>query len=141
MLTQGEIKAIRASWLLVAANRAELGERFYKNLFRAAPEVRPMFTNGPRVQGRKLMETLAIVVDSLDDLAPLLPTIRQLGASHAALGVRPEHFDLVGRILLQTLVEAAGEEMPNGATDAWTKAYQAVASAMINEEMPKPNRF
>jgi hypothetical protein len=43
------------------------------------------------------------VVDSLDQLASVMPAIRQLGRRHAAHGVRPEHYATVGEALIWTL--------------------------------------
>ncbi|MAC78219.1 MAG: hemin receptor [Rhodobacteraceae bacterium] len=130
MLTQTEIASIRSSWLAVATDRDRAGEVFYDNLFRTAPETKSMFNTSARVQGRKLMETLAIVVDGLDQFDALLPTLRHLGKTHAALGVRPEHYDIVGATLIKTLRDTAGGKFGPQEDAAWRKAYGTIADIM-----------
>ncbi|MGR3804448.1 globin domain-containing protein [Marinibacterium profundimaris] len=130
MLTQTEIAAIRSSWLAVVADRDRAGELFYDNLFRTAPETKSMFNASARVQGRKLMETLAIVVEGLDQFDALLPTLRHLGQVHAELGVRREHYEIVGTTLIKTLGDAAGGKLDPQQEAAWRKAYWTVADIM-----------
>src|SRR5262249_60984132 len=48
---------------------------FYGRLFDLDPSLRPMFRGDIGEQGRKLMQTLAVVVHGLDRLASLVPAI------------------------------------------------------------------
>lgn len=132
MLTKDEIAAIRESWLLVAARRKEAGLLFYEILFRKAPEVRPLFHTSPLIQGRKLMDTLAAVVDAADRMETILPVVKELGRSHVGFGARPEHFDVVGAALLETLREICGARFDARSEAAWAKAYGAIAKVMID---------
>lgn len=134
MLTPQEIETVRATWLTVVTDQARAGERFYELLFETAPETRQLFSNSPRVQGRKLMETLAIVVDALDQLDRILPALRHLGRHHAALGVKPGDYDLVGKVLLRMLQDVAGDRIDPAAVAAWRKAYGGIAAVMISPD-------
>ncbi|WP_238366468.1 globin domain-containing protein [Mesobacterium pallidum] len=132
MLTKDEIFAIRSTWLAVAGERDRTGELFYEELFKRAPQVRPMFSSSPKIQGRKLMETLAIVVDGLDNLDGLVPTIRDLGRFHANLGATAEHYHLVGEVLIETIARVAGPNMTPTARLGWQRAYAIVARIMLS---------
>jgi hemoglobin-like flavoprotein len=48
------------------------------------------------VQGARLMAALREVVSALDHLDRVLPALRELGRRHAAHGVRPEHYAVLG---------------------------------------------
>lgn len=134
MLTTPEVDAIRGSWLTIATDRAHFTGIFYGTLFREAPETRSMFSESPGDQGRKLMETLAIVVDGLDNMEPLVAKVQQLGRRHMIYGATPEHYALVGEILVQTLREASGGELDPAAEAAWRKVYDRLAGIMISPD-------
>jgi hemoglobin-like flavoprotein len=78
------------------------------------------------------MQTLTVVVKSLDRLDQLLPAVQALGRRHAGYGVRPAHFDSVGAALLWTLEQGLGEVFTAEVREAWASAYTAIASVMID---------
>lgn len=131
MFTNEEIAAIRSSWILMAANRERAGALFYQILFRRAPSLRPLFREGPQVQGRKLMDTLATVVDSIDRIELIVPVVEELGRRHVDFGARSEHFGIVGAALQDTLREICGTRFDARSEAAWSKAYAAIAEIMI----------
>ena len=130
MFSKEEVEVIRGTWMAVATNRDKAGEIFYNKLFQHAPEVKCMFADSPKVQGRKLMETLATVVDGLDRIDSLVPFVKQLGQLHTDTGVKPQHYDIVGATLIETLREMAGGRFDAKAEAAWKKAYDALAGIM-----------
>ena len=84
------------------------------------------------VQQRKiLMQTLAVVVRSLDRLEQLTAALEGLGRRHAGYGVRENHYDKVGEALLWTLREGLGETFTLELREAWAEAYYTLASVMI----------
>ena len=58
-------------------------------------------------------------------------TLRDLGGRHLGYGVRVEHYDDVGRALIATLEQALGEAFAPAARAAWTAAYGAIATLVI----------
>ena len=130
MLTPSETRAIHSSWMSVASKSTEAGEAFYRELFRIAPDVRPLFRGDMQVQSRKLMDTLATVVNSLDDPTSLVPVVESLGRRHHGYGARNRHYEAVGRALINTLREYNGSGFGSEAEAAWTKAYGALSAIM-----------
>ncbi len=86
-MTPERIALVRESFAKVRPIADDAAALFYGRLFQIAPEVRPLFPADLTEQGRKLMTTLAVVVNSLDDLPALLPVVQRLGARHAGYGV------------------------------------------------------
>jgi hemoglobin-like flavoprotein len=82
-------------------------------------------------QKKILIQTLTIVVKSLDRLDQLVPAIEALGRRHAGYGVRETHYDTVGEALLWTLGQGLGDGFTPELRDAWTEAYTTLASVMI----------
>jgi len=112
----------------------ELASRFYTRLFEEHPEVRSMFPENMAEQERKLIAALALVVRSVRDLDALAPTLAKLGKRHTALGAAPAHYDVVGKLLIETMAELAGTDWSSEVANAWETAYGWVAGTMIGTE-------
>ncbi|WP_425228293.1 globin family protein [Sphingomonas sp.] len=126
-----QIAIVQASFAQLRPIPDRVGARFYHRLFQLAPETRAMFPDDMAVQGRKLVDTLAAVVDALDHLDTILPAVRALGLRHHAYGVRDEQYGLVGLALIETLREMLGAQFDDELERAWRDAYGLVATAMI----------
>src|SRR5262249_15117004 len=107
-------------------------EIFYARLFEAAPAVRPLFagTDMPR-QRAMLLSALVLLRRSLRNLDAVVPTLRQLGARHVAYGAQPEHYPVVGAVLIGAMAEVAGEAWEPRFAQAWGEAFEVVAGVMI----------
>lgn len=103
---------------------------FYQRLFEMAPEVKPLFKGDLKEQGRKLMATISVVVNSLDRLEQVLPAVKDLAVRHVGYGVRNEHYDVVGAALIWALTTGLGERFTEAHKAAWTETYAALAGVM-----------
>jgi hemoglobin-like flavoprotein len=131
-LTAKEARVIRQSFEQAARTPEETSARFYRQLFTLDPSLRGLFHGDMREQGRKLMGTLALIVDSIDRLEQLLPTVRELGIRHANYRVEERHYATVSDALLWTLAQSAGPSFTPPARAAWRKAYDILAQTMID---------
>lgn len=131
-LTTEDITLIRETWAILTRDPDPLTEGFYEELFRRAPEYRPLFaaTDLPE-QRRKLAAALGLVVRHAHDLTPVVGPLTDLGRRHAEWGVEDAAYDVVGAALLHTIAARLGAGMVPGVIEAWTAAYTAVASTMI----------
>ena len=84
-------------------------------------------------QGRKLMATLAVVVNALTNLETILPVASALVKKHVSYGIRPEYCGQVGVALLWTLERGLGPEWTPTFAAAWTAAYTFLSDFMIKE--------
>src|SRR5919109_5370879 len=103
------LHALETSFDLVAPRGDELMDEFYTRLFAAAPAVRPLFPSDMKRQKVMLRGALVLLRKSLRDLGPIVPKLRELGARHVAYGARPEHYPVVGGVLIASMEEIAGE--------------------------------
>jgi hemoglobin-like flavoprotein len=112
---------------------------FYGRLFEVDPSLKPLFRGDLKDQGKKLMSTLKVAVQSLDRLDALIPTVQALGRRHLAYGVRDEHYDTVGACLLWTLEKGLGAAFTPEVKDAWATVFGVLAKVMkdaANEVAP-----
>jgi hemoglobin-like flavoprotein len=132
-MTPAQIQRVQESFKKVAPH-AELAARmFYDRLFVIAPEVKPLFHGDMAEQGRKLMSTLAVVVNGLTNLEGILPAAKSLAVKHVGYGVQPDHYKPVGEALVWTLQEALGDSLDGETRDAWIEAYTLLSGVMISE--------
>jgi methyl-accepting chemotaxis protein len=128
-----DLEALETSFDLVAPRGDELMDVFYARLFAAAPVVRPLFAGTD--MGRQktmLLGTLVLLRKSLRNLDAIVPRLRELGARHVAYGARPEHYAVVGAVLVESMSELAGDAWLPEYERAWASAFEVVAGAMID---------
>jgi len=127
-----DLEALETSFDLVAARGEELIDLFYAKLFAAAPAVRPLFAHTDlRRQKAMLLATLVLLRRSLRDLDAVVPKLRSLGARHVAYGAEPEHYPVVGQVLIESMADVAGAAWRPEYGIAWTAAFELVAGAML----------
>jgi hemoglobin-like flavoprotein len=132
-MTPDQIKAIQESFTKVAPISEQAAELFYGRLFEIAPSVKPLFRGDMKEQGRKLMATLAVVVNGLDNLDGILPAASALAKRHVEYGVKPTHYAPVGEALLWTLERGLGAHWTAELAAAWGAAYSVLSEFMIGE--------
>jgi hemoglobin-like flavoprotein len=126
------LEALETSFDLVAPRGDELMEVFYARLFAAAPAVKPLFAaTDLKKQKTMLLGTLVLLRKSLRDLEAIVPKLHELGARHVAYGAQPEHYPVVGEVLLASLAEIAGPAWTAEYEQAWGEALTIVAGAML----------
>ena len=132
-MTPTEVGLIKASWAAVEPIADDAAGLFYGRLFELDPALQRLFRRTDMAAQRKvLMQTLAVVVKSLDRLEQIVPAVQALGRRHAGYGVRETHYATVGEALLWTLEQGLGEAFTPDVRAAWTQAYGTLATVMID---------
>src|SRR6266852_2323262 len=132
-MNSDQVSLIQHSFAKIRPITEEAAALFYGRLFEIAPKVKPLFHGDIADQGRKLMATLAVVVNGLTDLESILPAASALAKKHVAYGVRAEHYGPVGVALLWTLERGLAAEWTSDLAAAWTEAYTMLSEYMIDE--------
>jgi nitric oxide dioxygenase len=132
-MTPEQVKAIQESFAKVAPISEQAAAMFYGRLFEIASSVQPLFHGDMKEQGRKLMATLAVVVNGLTNLEAILPAASALAKRHVGYGVKPIHYPIVGEALLWTLERGLGADWTPELAAAWSEAYGVLSDYMIGE--------
>ncbi len=104
---------------------------FYERLFTRFPQTRSFFASTDmKEQRKKLLGALALVIQNLRKPDVLTSALKGLGQRHVNYGVRPEHYPIVGAVLLETFADLLGERWTPAYHDAWAEAYEAVCAIM-----------
>lgn len=126
------VELLQSSFALLAPKGDELVDRFYERLFETAPAVRSLFPEDMADQKKALLGALATVVSSLRSPEKLTAHLKELGQRHVGFGAAPEHYDVVGEVLVATLAELAGDVWNDELQTAWTDALVAIKGIMLS---------
>src|SRR5690349_15902532 len=107
-MTPSQIELVQNSFAKVAPISDKAAVLFYGRLFEVAPQVRSLFPDDMTEQRKKLMATLAVVVNGLSNLDAILPAASALAKRHTRYGAEPAHYAVVGEALLWTLERGLG---------------------------------
>jgi hemoglobin-like flavoprotein len=137
-MTPDQVTLVQESFAKVAPISETAAVLFYERLFEIAPPVKAMFPPDMTEQRRKLMATLATVVNGLGDLNSILPAASALAKRHVSYGAKAEHYPVVGAALLWTLEKGLGDGWTPQIAEAWTTAYGTLSGYMISEAYGHP---
>ena len=132
-MTPTQVSLVQSSFAKVVPIADTAAALFYDRLFTIAPSVKLMFKGDMAEQGRKLMTTLAVVVNGLTNLESILPAASALARRHTSYGVKPSHYATVGEALLWTLEKGLGDTWNAETASAWAAAYRTLSGFMIKE--------
>ena len=131
-ITDEEKMLVMDSFGKIAPKTEQAAEFFYSRLFELMPDAKPLFEDvDMRVQGQKLMQTLATVVGSLYQLETLIPTMENLGRRHIAYGVTREQYEPLSDALMWSFSQTLGEEFTPQMESAWRSVYKMLADAAL----------
>ncbi|WOH49061.1 globin family protein [Bradyrhizobium sp. sBnM-33] len=133
-----QINLVQESFAKVVPISEQAAVIFYDRLFEVAPTVKAMFPTDMKEQRKKLMATLAVVVNGLSNLESVLPAASALAKRHVSYGAKPEHYPVVGGALLWTLEKGLGVAWTPEVAAAWTAAYGTLSGFMISEAYGQP---
>jgi hemoglobin-like flavoprotein len=129
-MTPRQTRLVRESFPIIRERTETLVLLFYGRLFQLAPSVRSMFTSDVGIQARKFGDTLAALVDSLDDFDRQRPALRAMGLRHVGYGVVPAHYDALATALLWALGHMLQPEFSPEVKSAWAAFIDEVSTVM-----------
>ncbi len=99
------VELLETSFAQVVHQSSKFTETFYTQLFADYPEVQPLFANTDmEAQGKKLFQSLALVINNLRHSDVVSNALKGLGTQHMQYGVLPQHYPMVGSSLLKAEV-------------------------------------
>jgi hemoglobin-like flavoprotein len=127
-----DVESLEASFDLIAPRSQEFIDRFYRRLFETAPSAKALFEHvDMETQKSSLLATLVTLRQSLRESSVIAPDLEELGGRHVEYGVKPEHFQVFGSVLLDTMAEMGGSAWRPEYTSAWAEAYKVVQAVML----------
>jgi len=137
MLSHSTIAIVKASGPALSERAEDVTQVFYQRLFEAHPALRSVFNPANQVGGlqqRALAGAIVAYAMNIDALENLGDAVEVIAQKHAALGVRPEHYPIVGEHLLGAIKTVLGDAATPVLLAAWGEAYHLLAGIFIQRE-------
>lgn len=131
-ITAEQTELVKNSWKkLRHVNVETMGDLFYSKLFVDQPRLRKMFPSQMQQQNKKLVDMLSFVVSKMDNLQSVNKDLQALAIRHECYGVKPEHYKMIGAVLIWTLEKAVGKDWNINLKEAWIACFNTIAQTMI----------
>lgn len=137
LLNQKTIGIIKSTVPVLEKHGEAITTRFYQMMFGNHPELLNIFNHANQKQGRQqraLAGTVYAAAQYIDNLEAILPVVKQIAHKHRSLGIKPEHYPIVGKHLLLAIKDVLGDAATDEIINAWGEAYGVIADAFISVE-------
>ncbi|WP_281868969.1 NO-inducible flavohemoprotein [Brevibacillus parabrevis] len=137
MLNQKTIDIIKSTVPVLEVHGTTITKHFYKRMFASHPELLNIFNHANQKQGRQqtaLANAVYAAALYIDKLETILPVVKQIAHKHRSLGIKPEHYPIVGENLLAAIKEVLGDAATDEIIQAWAEAYGVIADVFISVE-------
>ncbi|MBP1991785.1 NO-inducible flavohemoprotein [Paenibacillus eucommiae] len=137
MLSNHTIQIIKSTVPVLEVHGTDITKRFYQMLFTSHPELLNIFNHANQKQGRQqaaLANAVYAAALHIDKLETILPVVKQIAHKHRSLGIKAEHYPIVGENLLAAIKDVLGSAATPEILQAWAEAYGVIADAFISVE-------
>lgn len=137
MLSEHTRTLVKATVPTLVEHGEALTRHFYQRLFSHHPMLKEVFNQGHQQAGTQQQALAAAVMayaQHIDEPNVLHTALLHIAHKHVSLGIRPEHYALVGEQLLAAMSDVMGEAATPELLKAWGEAYGHLAEILINLE-------
>ncbi|WP_438420395.1 NO-inducible flavohemoprotein [Bacillus siamensis] len=137
MLDEKTIEIVKSTVPVLEEHGEEITGRFYDLLFQHHPELLNVFnqTNQKKKTQRTALSNAVIAAAAnIDRLENIVSVVKQISQKHRSIGVKPEHYPIVGKYLLIAIKDVLKDGASPEVIQAWEKAYSVIADAFIGIE-------
>lgn len=137
MLTKQQIELVKATVPVLREHGVALTSHFYKRMLSHNPELMQVFNMGHQRAGfqqQALAGAVLAYAENIENLPALLGAVAHIANKHVSVGIRAEHYPIVGKHLIASIKEVLGEAATPELVDAWTAAYMQLADVLIGAE-------
>ena len=135
-LSDREVKLLRHSFARLARRYNVIACLIFDRLFELDPTLRPLFPDDMRDRNRKLMETIALIVQRLDQPAAVALLVRQLGQRYDVDYVLRQHHAAFGEALLWGLRYGLVTGYNDEVEQSWVRLYALLRALALERGAP-----
>jgi nitric oxide dioxygenase len=137
LLSEKTIEIIKSTVPVLEQYGEQITKHFYKTMLSNHPELLNIFNHANQKQGRQqkaLAASVYAAAKHIDQLETILPVVKQIAHKHRSLGVKKEHYPIVGKHLLLAIKDVLGDAATDEIIEAWKEAYEVIANVFIQVE-------
>lgn len=144
-LSYQQAKIVKATIPLLQDRGEELASTFYRTMITDHPELNNYFNTANQKNGRQPRALTSVILHfakNISDIGEIIPKLERVCQKHCSLGIQPEHYEVVGKYLLQAFAVVLGPAiMTPQVHDAWTRAYWTLARMLTGREVQLYREF
>jgi len=136
-LTAEQKKLVQSTASIMKQHGKEITTKFYSTMFAEHPEIRNFFNQTNQKTGKQpiaLAQTVYYFAENLDNLEAMKPQMDRISSKHRAILVKPEHYPVVGKYLIQAIKEFLGDKATPELMAAWQALYDLIAATFMKQE-------
>ncbi|QOY94273.1 NO-inducible flavohemoprotein [Massilia sp. UMI-21] len=137
MISSASRPYIDASVPVLREHGLTITTTFYRSMFEAHPELKNLFNMGNQtsgVQQQSLASAVFAYAANIGNAAALGPVVGRIVHKHASVGIRADHYPIVGHHLLGAIKTVLGDAATEPLLKAWEEAYTSLARLLIDAE-------
>lgn len=137
MISSASRPYIDASVPVLREHGLAITTTFYRSMFAAHPELKNLFNMGNQangVQQQSLASAVFAYAANIGNAAALGPVVGRIVHKHASVGIRADHYPIVGHHLLGAIKTVLGDAATEPLLTAWEEAYTSLARLLIDAE-------
>lgn len=143
-LTNREAQLVKSTIPFLKEHGQTISDTTYSTLMKRHPELNNTL-NLIHLKDGRLARALTVVIlrfaCSINNISELIPKLERVCNRHCSLGIRPEHYEILGSLIIETFSDAMGPLMTPEMKAAWIKAYKILSNMMIGRERIIYNDF
>jgi nitric oxide dioxygenase len=130
---------VKATAPAVAPKVTEIVDDFYPRMFRNNPEAKGFFNpanmyDEPPLQRQALANAVIAYASNIDQLGNLAEAVEVISNKHCGLGVKPEHYGIVHKNLMESIGHVLGDIVTPEIGTGWSDAVLALAKILTEAE-------
>lgn len=133
-LSQDTIDIIKELSPLINSKSLDITHKMFNSLFKKYPHLKVMFKNTEEDHHILLAEAFSTFAVNIDNLKILELALYKIAGTHTSLYVMPEHYMVLGQILMNTIEDVIGEELSLKQLDAIREGFKYISSILIEME-------
>ncbi len=134
MLSEHTKEIVKATAPTLQEYGVEITTRMYDRMAEEQPDLKALFANTKNGQAERLAGAVLAYAQNIDEIEKLAPTIAVISKKHVDAKVLPEHYPIVGQLLLAAMKDVLGNAVTDEINDAWSEAYTFLADVFIGKE-------
>lgn len=133
-MSKNTINIIKKHSPIILRKSLDITNLVYDRLFVKYPQFIEMFKEVPKNQPLPIAESFSAFAINIDNLKILEPALRAIAISHVAVGVKPEHYRMLGPVIIDAVEEVLENTASIELIDAVREAYKYISDILIEME-------
>ena len=133
-MSQETINIIKELSPLINSKSLNITHKVFKTLFKKYPHLKVIFKNADKDYPVFLVESFSTFAINIDNLKVLELALYKIAESHTDAYVMPEHYLIIGPILMKAIEDVIGKNLSIKELDAIREGFKYISSILMEME-------